>query len=337
MRQFKLIISFLIFFTLSVSLYANNIYEEKEKKNLAVLYTFDEVIDDRFEEFVREDLKKIGYFLNDPHRRVNDAYNDEYGSTYLDILSFSSILNESVVRPLLNEDPRLGYFNPFNLLIYRKIDEKKTIVAHLTPEVILDISGIKDKEIRKKFIASFEPLENLISEKLGGAKSYLELKGFAKDKTMNFNIPIGEPDDIDDFLDEFQDKFEAAFESKSYVMAGFYNIKESFNSSEDEMPEYLAYWSYDICHIPFSYTLFDGINGIPEAGIFAPCSMYVYLREGENKIVIGMPRLHSWAAALGLNDAERLRLIRHIDKEIPEIIGSLGGYAISDDNPLKKK
>lgn len=337
MRQFKLfLLAFLVVFSAN-NLFAGNKFVPSDNENLAVVYTFDEIIDEKFESFIRKDLKEIGYFLNDPHRRVNDAYKNEYGSTYLDILSFSSILNESVVRPLLNKDPRLGSFNPFNLLIYRKKDDKKTYIAHLTPEAILDISQIDDVEIRKTYTKSFEVLDKSIREKLGGKKGFVKLEAYAQKPMMNFEIPIGEPEDIDDFLDDFQDKFEGAFEKKGYVMAGFYNIKESLNSNQDVMPEYTAYWSYDLCHIPFSYALFDGVNGIPVAGIFAPCSMYVYLREDEKKLVIGMPRLETWAKAIGLSDAERLSLIKRIDKEIPEIISSLGGHETNNQNPLLKK
>jgi uncharacterized protein (DUF302 family) len=337
MKQLRhiFVIFAVLFITTSAS--SNDTLIVGENKNLAVMYEFDDIIDERFEQFIQKDLKKIGYYLNDPHRRVNDAYKNEYGSTYLDLLSFSSILNENSVRPLLNEDPRLGAFNPFNLLIFRKKDEKKTVVAHLTPEAVLDLSGIHDPSIRKIYTQSFESLDQLISEKLGGTKKYLKLHGYTDQSIMNFEIPVGEPEDIDDFLDEFQEKFETAFEKKGYVMAGFYNIKESYNSNEDQMPAYQSYWSYDLCHIPFSYALFDGVNGIPEAGVFAPCSMYVYLKEGSNKLVIGMPRMHTWGAALGIIDEERLRLIRLIDKEIPEIIESLGGYSIKSESLRPKK
>ena len=141
----------------------------------------------------------------------------------------------------------------------------------------------------------------------------------------------------DDFLDEFQEKFEYTFEMKGFVIAGFYNIKESFNNEEDVMPGFTSFWSYDLCHIPFSYTIFDGKNAMPEAGIFAPCSMYIYKKEDENKLVIGMPTLAAWASALGITNEEKLRYIKQLDEEIPEILESLGGKAVANGNPLLKK
>ncbi|MBL0708801.1 MAG: hypothetical protein JJW00_07140 [Sulfurimonas sp.] len=305
--------------------------------NLAVVYTFDKNNDKRFNEFTKKDLKEIGYFLNDPHHRVNDAYELKFGTTNLELIGFSSILNEDTVRPLLNIDPRLGGFSPFNLLNFRKKSDKVTKVAHLTPEAILDIVGIKDKEIKEKYIASFKPLDAFIEKKLGGKKSYIPLVSKAKNSMMHYEIAFEEPEDIDDFLEEFQEKFEYAFETNGFVVAGFYNIKESFNSQEDVMPIYTSFWSYSLCHIPFSYTIFDANGALPIAGIFAPCAMYIYVKEGENKLVIGMPTLSSWAGALGITNKKKLDYIDKLDEEIPSILRGLGAKKVAGGNPLLRK
>lgn len=311
-------------------------FTPSDNKNLAVVYTFEENVDEKFFPFVKNDLKKIGFFVNDPHHNVQAVYEQNYGSTALDNIAFNSLVNDKGVRELMNKDPRIGAFTPFNLLTYRTKADMKTIVAHMTPEAMLDILEISDEEIRTPFIKMFEPLDKAISEKLGGKKSYLPLVGRAEDTMMNFEIPFEEPDDIDDFLDEFQEKFEPAFEFKGYIIAGFYNVKESLNSDEDVMPDYVSYWAYDLCHIEFSYNVFDGVDGVPMAGIFAPCSMYVYVREGENKIVIGMPTLSAWSGAMGITDPKKLEIIHQLDVEITEIIQSLGGVIVPNGNPLNR-
>ncbi|MDQ7067674.1 MAG: hypothetical protein Q9M40_06745 [Sulfurimonas sp.] len=188
----------------------------------------------------------------------------------------------------------------------------------------------------------FEPLDSAIEEHYPQAsKSYTKIQGYADKTMMNFEIPFDEPEDIDDFFDEFQENFEAAFETKGYIIAGFYNMKESLNSEDDEdegaMPGYNAYIVWSLCHVPFSYTIFDGKNPMPQAAIFAPCSMYAYIKEGENKIVIGMPTLGAWAAALNITDKEKLAKIAQLDSEIPAIIHSLGGIDTDNQNPLLRK
>lgn len=311
-------------------------YTPSDNKNLAVVWTYEENNDEAFFKFVKEDAAELGFFINDPHHNVQAVYAQQFGETFLDNIAFDSLVNDKDVRPLLNIDPRIGGFNPFNLLTYRKVAGGPTVVAHITPEAALDILEISDPKVREPFIKMFAPLDAAIDKKLGGKKSYLPLVGRAEDTMLNFEIPFDEPEDIDDFMDEFQEKFESTFETNGYIIAGFYNVKESFNSDEDVMPGYTTFWAYDLCHIEFSYNVFDGKKGVPMAGIFAPCSMYVYVKEGENKVVIGMPSLRAWSGALGMTDPKKLDIIDKLDIEITQIIEGFGGIVMPNGNPLQR-
>ncbi len=305
---------------------------------LAVEYTLeltDENTDSDFFEFTKDELESIGFFVNDPHHNVNNVYEKQVGVTSLNQLSFSAMVNDEKARVLFNKDPRLGGFTPFNLVVYRKKSDNKTVITHIVPEAALDILQISDKSVRQSFIEMFKPLDAQIQKHFKATKSYTKLQGYAAQPMMNFEIPFEEPEDIDDFFDEFQEKLEARFEHKGYIIAGFYNMKYSLNSDDDVLTDYEQYVVWSLCHIPFSYTIFDGKNPLPQAAIFAPCSMYGYIKTGENKIVIGMPTLNSWAAALGITDKDKLAKINELDSEIPAIIRSLGGIDTSNKNPLK--
>ena len=336
----KLLIKLLIPALLSISAFAvpqegDVKFTPSDNKKLAIVYTYEENIDEKFFPFV-DSLADIGFFVNDPHHNVQAVYAQKFGETALDNIAFNSLVNDKDVRPLLNIDPRIGAFTPFNLLTFRTQKDMKTIVAHLTPEAMLDTLEISDPKVREPFIEMFKPLDAEIVDKLGGTVSYVPVAGRAKDTMMNFEIPFEEPEDLDDFLDEFQEEFETAFETKGYIIAGFYNVKDSLNSEEDVMPDYVSYWAFDLCHIEFSYNVFDHVHGSPMSGVFAPCSMYVYVREGENKLVVGMPTLRAWSGALGLTDPKKLDIIDKLDTEITEIIQSFGGIVVPNGNPLNR-
>lgn len=311
-------------------------FTPSNNKNLAVEYTLNNKVDDQFFDFVKNDLTKIGFFVNDPHHNVNDVYEKQVGATSLDQLSFSSMINDEKARPLFNTDPRIGGFTPFNLVIYRKKADMQTVITHITPQAALDVLQIEDANVRTQYIKMFEPLDTAIEKKFAAKKTYTTIQGYAKQSVMNFEISFEAPEDIDDFFDAFQEEFESAFETKGYIIAGFYNMKYSLNTDKDVLPGYDQYVVWSLCHIPFSYTIFDGKNPLPQAAIFAPCSMYAYIKHGENKIVIGMPTLNAWAAALGITDKEKLEKINQLDTEIPSIIRSLGGVDTPNVNPLTK-
>ncbi|MCF6207451.1 MAG: hypothetical protein L3J47_11265, partial [Sulfurovum sp.] len=111
-------------------------------KALAVFWTVEGDIQKQYNEIVEQKLKEIGFNLTDPHKRVNDQYKTKYGSTVLDVLSFLPVVNDDVVMPLFNIDPRLAGFSPFNMLIYKELSDKHSHVGHLMPLAMLDILGI---------------------------------------------------------------------------------------------------------------------------------------------------------------------------------------------------
>jgi len=305
-----------------------------KSKNLAVIYTFDEDIETEYNEFTETKVQTIGFALTDPHKRVNDHYKEKYGSTKLDFLSFQSIVNDEKIKSLLNIDPRIAAFSPFNLLGYKKLNEKQTYVMHLMPEVILDIIGIDDEKLRAAYIESFVELDALIEKELGGTKSYIKYDKFAEKRMMNFELTFDRPKDLTDFVDDFQEKFEETFEEGGYLIAGYYNFKEN---GEDTIPEYDAFWTYALCHFKFSYTVFDNEGGRPKAGIFAPCAMYMYVKKDTSTLVIGMPTLANWGATLKIDDPKRAEFMKKLDKDIPALLESLGAKAVANVNPLTRK
>ncbi len=333
----KLLITFGVIASLFTLANASDTFTPSTNKKLAVEYTLEnttDATDQEFFEFTKDPLAKIGFFVNDAHHNVQNVYTQQVGETSLEQLSFSSLINDKVARPLFNSDPRLGGFTPFNLVIYRKKSDGKTVITHIMPEAALDILQISDANVRKSFISMFKPLDEKIEKTFKATKSYTTLEGYAKQSMMNFEIPFDEPEDIDEFFDAFQEKFEFSFETKGYIIAGFYNMKYSLNSDGDVLPDYDQYVVWSLCHIPFSYTIFDGKNPLPKAAIFAPCSMFAYIKSGENKIVIGMPTLSAWAAALNITDKDKLAKVQQLDTEIPAIIKSLGGVEIPNTNQL---
>jgi len=304
-----------------------------EDNALAVFYTIDGDAQEQYNEVIEKKLKKIGFNLSDPHKRVNDQYETKYGSTLFDVLSFMPVVNDTAILPLLNIDPRIAGFAPFNMLLHKKLDENKTHVGHLMPKAMLDILGIEDKEVREKFTATFKSLDEMIGKELGGTKSYMPYKKLPEQRMVNFEYEFEATEDIDNFVDKFQNRFELAFIDKGYLIAGHHNFME-MDGAEDVLTGYDAFWTYSLCHLEFSYRIFDNEGARPEAGLFAPCIIYMYIKKGSNKVVVGMSRLHNWSDTLDITDEKRLSFVEKLDKEIPDILTAFGMTATANVNPL---
>jgi uncharacterized protein (DUF302 family) len=306
---------------------------------LAVMYTLEGNVEKPYNTIVEKELKTIGYEVTDPHHRVNDQYEDKYGSTVLDTLSFLSVVNDRDILPLLNIDPRIASTAPFNMLIFKKLDENLTHVGHIIPTAFLDMIGIEDQKVRDMFIASIKPLDEKVEAEfrakgLNYTKSYKSYKKLPENRMHNFEYEFEVPEDLDEFIEEFQNRFELAFIDKGYLIAGYHNFMEGLSDAEEILAGYDAFWTYSLCHLEFSYNMFDNQGAHPEAGLFAPCTMYVYIKKGTNKLVVGMLRLENWSTTLNISDAKRVGLVNKLDKEIPEILTAFGMKATPNTNTL---
>jgi uncharacterized protein (DUF302 family) len=271
---------------------------------------------------INSDIKTAGFSLSDPHERINDGYAEKYGSTNLDNLGFFSVTHDKGLRELLISNPEIGGFAPFNLHVYKTKAEDKTYVGHIMPETMMDIVGVQDKAVRAKFAALFPALDKVVQDKIGGTVQYLEYDKLTAQPMMNFEIEFERPEDLTEYIDEFQSEFEAKFEEKKYIIAGYKNFKETYDDLELEFDKYDAYYVYSLCHFKFSEGIFN--QGRPDAGVFAPCSMYMYVEAGSNKLVIGMPKLENWISVMKIKDQKKIDAIRALDIEIISIMKELG-------------
>jgi len=318
------------------------VYRTSESKQGIRWNVADGNLEEQYKGLINHKIEDIGYVLSDPHERVDAVYqkkystpqikgktNREYDADFkatLDNLGFFTIANDEVLRPLLLKSPDLGAFTPFNLVVTKKVDENRTYVGHITPETMLDIVGIQDETVRSRLIDSFIPLDERVQKVIGGELEFTTYDKLPTKPMMRFMIRFQRPEDIADLVDEFQDKFEETFERHEFIIAGYKNFYETYEDLELPFDRYDAYWVYSLCHFRFSYSIFS--KGRPDAAVFAPCSMYMYIEKDSDVLHIGMPTLETWIAVMGITDPVKVKEIRHLDNEIIRLMQSLGTQQI---------
>jgi hypothetical protein len=252
------------------------------------------------------------------------VYQKQYGSTTLDALSFMTIVEKKAIKPLLNIDPTIAAFSPFNLLSYKFKDKDETIISHLTPEAVFDMLGTTNQEMKDAYTKSMKKIDDLVMKNFPEAKiSYKTYATLPKDPIMYFEYDFKRPKNLVDFVDEIQEKVEDTFVDKGYIMAGFFNFKETFDGS-NLLPQMDEFWTFSLCHFKYSYGFFDNEGARPDAAVFAPCTMFMYIQKDSNKLVVGMPRLSNWLTMFNVTDKTRVEENQKLDKEIVEIFKGMG-------------
>lgn len=281
--------------------------------------------------------KRTGFSVSDTHKKINDAYAKRYGNrehidydpewnNNLDDLGFFAISNDTMLNFILKTAPELAAFSPFNQLIYKKANEDMTFIGHMDPETMLNIVGVENIDIREEFISMFTPLDTWMNEEFAGEIEIATYISLPEEPMLNFEIEFDKEEDLSEYLENFQENFEFAFEEKKYIIAGFKNFKESYEDLNIPFDEYDAFFVYSLCHFTFSYNIFN--KGRPDIGVFAPCSMYMYIKKDSNTIVIGMPKLANWVSVMNIMEVENIKSIERMDNEIISIMKSLGAKVI---------
>ncbi len=321
MTNLKKILGIVLFFAVSVSgLFA------VDAKNSTVVYTIKGNAEAAYNIMMDKPIKALGYRLPDPRKGVNEVYKKQYGSTTLEVLSFMTIVNDKKVKPLLEIDPKLAGFNPFNLVIYKHKSKDETVISHLTAAAIIEMLGITDATVIAEFTKLMEELDGLVSKTFPTAVvSHGTYEGAIENSMMHYEITFDRPADLDDYIDEIQETVEDTFTKKGYIMAGFFDYKQG---KPDLLPSYDAFWTFSLCHFPYSYTIFDNEGAMPEVAVFAPCTMYMYIKKDTNILVIGMPRLANWNRLFSMRGQKRMDFLNKLDKDIPATFVEIGAKEI---------
>ncbi len=237
---------------------------------------------------------------------MNFPYKRDFNTTGYDVYNLAAFYNKDIVADLIKEYPRIGFFAPMSMSIYTKKGEKTISIATLSTARMAKITDIPaDHKAWKKLDAM---LNTALKAALPNGKFVptgnkpLDVK---ESLVSEFTFEMGE--DWESDKEDFENDFESALSPAGFAMP-------AFNELSDEIEDigYDFYEVYSICKIPVIYTV---SKNHPEAGAYAPCSLYVYKKEGEKTVHMGYPTVYNWFHSMGIEDeASKKVLVEAQDK-----------------------
>jgi uncharacterized protein (DUF302 family) len=138
-----------------------------------------------------------------------------------------------------------------------------------------------------------------------------------KPQVSTFEMEM-DPEEWEAEKEEFQMEYEGTLASSGFVMAGFNDLNHDFKESKYEVYDF--YDVYSICKLPVIYTV---AKLHPEAGAYAPCSIFFYKKKGEDKMYVGMPTAHNWTSSMDIKDKESLTVLNEAQESMDKILAEL--------------
>ncbi|HFS85112.1 MAG TPA: hypothetical protein ENK72_00640 [Epsilonproteobacteria bacterium] len=275
-----------------------------------------------------ETVGDIGYMTVANNENIQNFYFKQFNVKNLEYISFYTMINLEEIRELLLQNPDFGAFAPFNFLAYKTLDttnDNMTWYGHLNPDLMLDIIGCKHGESKEKFKKMVGSLDAHAAKalKADASKKVEFTKPLPKATLTKMVKKFERPEDIESFVEDFINKHNTAFTQHKFIIAGFIDIKFEYSDLELEFEKYDAYWVSSLCHFKFSNAVFNQ-NIHPQAGAFAPCSIYFYIPQGSNELHMGYAGIENWVSTTGIEDEALFKFMREIDDEVVTVFEELG-------------
>jgi len=263
---------------------------------------------------IEESFKKAGFTISD-NRDMNLPFTKQFKETPFDVYNLFTLYHKDTILKLAKDHPNFGLFAPMSMSIYTKKGTKKISISSLTPQAISKIMGIKADN--KDLLALGELIQKTLKSAMPNGS--FETISYSVSPTKESLVTTFEMEmdskDWEEEKDDFQMTVEGELKPNGFVMAGFNDINYMFN--ENKYSDYDFYDVYSICKLPVIYSV---AKVRPEAGAFAPCSLYMYKKKDENMMHIAYPSVSNWVSSLDIKDEKILDILKDAQDRMQKIL-----------------
>lgn len=240
---------------------------------------------------------------------MNKPFMIQFKKTDYKVFTLLTVYHKKISLELVKKYPEAGVFTPLGVGIYQNKKEDTLHVSVLSSEAQAKILGFDDKlikNIEKEVLA-------VLKKTFPNAKHK-----FSEDSLREAHNLITKYEydlDGEDWEEERENlimSLENGFDLYGFVAPGRLNVNENIADSP-----YDFYETISICKLPVIYTV---SLTRPEASAFAPCSLMIYKKKDEDKIVLGFPAVHNWMSSAKVENKDAVEVLLKAQKQFEAIL-----------------
>ena len=272
---------------------------------------------------IDEAFEKSGLIVGGDNN-MNSPFEKRFGKVHYKTYNLAMFSNTDLTVKLIKKYPKFGSLTPLTMSIWSD-DTKNTMnIATLTLTGMSKAVGIPEND--PDLIAYAEMVKTALKAALPNGE--FQKNNFpvvdankASSFKQEFTVDMTETDP--DAIQEIKGNIEAAFEGEmeplGFLLPNYMNLQADVFAPLG-FDEYDIYVTYSICKFDVIYPV---SKDSPAAGAWAPCSMYIYHRKGEDKIHIGYLGVDSWITSLGMTEKEGIDKLYEAQGMITKILEDL--------------
>lgn len=233
----------------------------------------------------------------------------QFKETEYKIFTLLTVYHEKLSFELLKKHPEAGVFLPMGVGIYQNKKEDTLHVTVLTSKAQEKILGFNDeilKEIEEKVL-------NVLNNALEGAKHRLSEDSLqeSRDLVTKYELEL-DGEDAQEARGDVIMGLETGLSLYGFIVPSKLDVSKHLDGSV-----YDFYQTYSICKLPVIYTV---SLSRPEAAAFAPCTLAIYKKKDEDKIVLAFPAVYNWISSAKIEDKEAKDVLLKAQEQFEAIL-----------------
>ena len=232
---------------------------------------------------------------------MNIPFDAKYKSHPHELYYLMTFHKKDFVNKIAKKYPEIALFTPLSMSIYTRNGDKTISISSMAANGIAKVTGIPADNA--DLVAYMKDVADTIAKALPNGKfeniSY-KIEKPEGDIVTRFTMDMDvQADEIEDEVEGVQEELEAGLETGGFVVAGFNQLSDEFAEAGNAVYDFFDV--YSICKVPVIYEV---SKTHPEAGAFAPCSLYMYKKKDEKVVHFAYPSIYNWFSSIDVADKE---------------------------------
>lgn len=245
---------------------------------------------------------------------MNLPFTKQFQKTTFKVFTLLTVYHTKLSQDLVKKYPQAGVFVPMGVGIYQSKKENTLHISVLTADAQAKILG-SDTKILKAIEKNVLSVINTLLPKAKHSLSEDSIKE-SRNLVTKYEMDL-DGEDWEESKEEFEMNLEAGFDPFGFVMPGFIDFNEIMSQDGKVESPYDFYDTYSICKLKVIYTV---ALSRPEASAFAPCTVMVYKKKDEDKIVVGFPAVYNWLSSAKVDDKDAKAVLMKAQSDFESIL-----------------
>ena len=262
---------------------------------------------------IEEAFTKNGFSLG-INSEMNTPFKKQFQKTTFKVFTLLTVYHTKLSQDLVKKYPQAGVFTPMGVGIYQGLNEDTLHVSVLTAEAqakILDSDTKILKQIESEVL-------KVLKGVLPNAKQTLSADSLKESRALVTRYELDlDGEDWEEMKEETEMNLESGFEPLGFVMPGFIDYNEELTEEGSVESMFDFYDTYSICKLKVIYNV---ALTRPEASAFAPCTVMVYKKKDEDKIVIGFPAVYNWMSSAHVDNKDAHAVLMKAQEDFESIL-----------------